>query len=182
MASSFPQYPVKAVRDYPSAIETSGLVVAAILVDDQKDQHTYFGLSLQAKGYLPVLLVMKNEATDASYLIDRESLTCSLGGRSAPLSSTPSKASKADKAIAIIGRTPTTYIFMAGPIASRSIELRQRLRETELESATLSPGVSVHGFVFVPVRGKYPPPNQIRLTLPFIRSGTSEVVSIDLTI
>lgn len=182
LAASFPQYPVKAVRDYPAAVERAGVVVAAVAVGNQPDQHTYFGISLQAKGYLPVFLVMKNETAHTSYLLDRQSLTYSIGKRSGSMSPSPSKASKADKAVNIAGNIPTVYTFMMAFAASKSKELRQNLLRAELQSATLSPGVSAHGFIFVPVHGKYPPPNQIRLTLPFMRSGTHEVMTIDLTI
>lgn len=182
LAASFQEYPVKAVRDYPSAVERSGLVIAAIPVADQKDQHTYFGINLRSKGYLPVLLVIKNETTDASYLLNKEGLMYNLWGRSGSMSPTPSKASRADKTVAIAASIPTVYTLMAGIAASKSEELRQHLLETELQSATLSPGVSAHGFIFVPVRGKYPSPHQIRLAIPFLRSGTQEVVTIDLTI
>lgn len=182
LAASFPEYPVKAVRDYPAAVERQGLVVAAVAVGDQTDQHTYFGISLRAKGYLPVLLVMKNETANASYLLDRQGLTYSIGRRSGAMSRSPSKASRADKAVSIAGNIPTLYTFMMYFAASKSKELRQNLLRTELQSATLSPGASTHGFVFIPLHGKYPPPNQITVTLPFERSGAHEVLTIELTI
>jgi hypothetical protein len=182
LAASLQEYPVKAVRDYPAAVRRSGLAVAAIRVADQEDQRKYFGINLRSRGYLPVLLVIGNETTDASYLLNKEELKYKLGGRSRALSPAPSKASGADKVVAVAGNVPSVYTFMARLAASKSKELRQHLLRSELQSATLSPGVSAHGFIFVPVHGNYPTPHQISLTIQFLRSGTQEVVTIDLTI
>jgi hypothetical protein len=183
LAASFPQYPVKPARDYPTAEEKSGLVVAAVPVEDQKDQHTYFGIDLRSKGYIPVLLVIENQTSNESYFLRKESLMYSPAGRSGSTLPNPANPSRADKAVAVAGAVPTIYTFMATLAASRSKELRQHLLGTELQSATLSPGGSAHGFIFVPgTHGGHSSRQKIKLTVPFTRSGTNEEVTINSTI
>lgn len=181
-AASFPEYPVKSARDYATFEEQSGLVVAAVPVENTKDQHTYFGIDLRAKGYIPVLLVLENRRSHESYLLNKESLMYSPADRSGSTLPNPANPSRADKAAAIAGAVPTIYTFMATIAASRSKELRKHLLETELQSATLSPGVSVHGFIFVPAPKGYSARQKIKLTVPFTLSGTNEAVIIDSTI
>jgi hypothetical protein len=50
----------------------------------------------------------------------------------------------------------------------------------ELQSATLSPGTSAHGFVFVPARWQHSLRDKIQLTIPFTLPESSETVTIDL--
>jgi hypothetical protein len=182
LAASFPEYPVKPARDYPTVVEKSGFVVAAVPVEDQKDQHTYFGMNLRSKGYIPVLLVIENSTAKEGFLLDKRSLTYSPSARSTSALANPANASRADKAVAIAGSVPTIYTFLATIATSRSKELRQHLLRTELQSATLSPGVSVHGFIFVPERADYSSRQKIQLTIPLRRSGSDEVLTIESTL
>jgi len=181
LAASFPEYPVKPARDYPTAVEKSGLVVAAVPVEDQKDQHTYFGMNLRSKGYIPVLLVIENSTAKEGFLLEKRSLTYSPSRLTSALAN-PANASRADKAVAIAGSVPTIYTFLATIATSRSKELRQHLLTTELQSATLSPGVSVHGFIFIPERADYSSRQKIQLTIPLRRSGSDEVLTIESTL
>jgi len=180
-AASFPEYPVKPAREYPTAIEKSGLVVAVVPVEDRKDQRTYFGIDLRSKGFIPILLVIENRTSQESFLLNKEDLMYSPSGRSESALPNPAHPSRADKAVAIVGAVPM-YAFVATIAAARSKDLRQHLLRTELQSATLSPGVSVHGFIFVREQGGYSSRQKIQLTLPFRRSGSDEVVVIDPTI
>jgi hypothetical protein len=182
LAASFPQYPVKPTRDYPSAVEKSGLVIAAVPVEEQKDQHTYFGINLRSKGYIPVLLVIENQTSTESFLLNKDSLTYSRSSNSASTLANPANPSRMEKAVRVVGAVPSMYTFMATIATSKFKEHRQSLLKTELQSVTLSPGVSVHGFIFVPEHSGYSSRQKIQLTIPFRRSGTNEVVTIDSTI
>jgi hypothetical protein len=181
-AGTFPEYPVKPISDYPAAVEKSGLIVAALAVEDKKEQFKYFGIDFRSKGYVPVLLVVKNTTSNDSYLLNKEALTFNLANGSASALGHPSRPSGAEKAIAIAGSIPTVYTFLATFAAAKYAELRQHLLREELQSTTLSSGASAHGFVFIPTHGWYSSRQQIKLTIPLTRSGTSEVVTIDATI
>jgi len=150
LAASFPDYPVKPARGYSTAVEKLGLVVAAVPVEDQMEQRKYFGVDLRSKGYIPVLLAIENTTPIESFLLNKESLTYSPAPRSRSKLADPSKASRAENTIAAVGEVPTIYTFIATIAAAKSKELRQHLLKTELQSETLSPGGSTHGFIFVP--------------------------------
>jgi hypothetical protein len=50
MASSFPDYPVRPVSDYPISTVKVGLTIAAHPLDSIKEQQTYFSGKLTPKG------------------------------------------------------------------------------------------------------------------------------------
>ena len=181
VAASFPEYPVKPTREYATAIEKSGLVVAAVPVEDREDQRRYFGIDVRSKGFVPVLLVIENRASDDSFLLKKESLMYSRGGRSGSTLPNAARSSGADKTAIAIASVPTIYTFMLTIAVSRVKELRQHLLRTEFQSATLSPGASVHGFVFIPVHWGYSSREKIQLTVPFARSGSNDIVTIEST-
>lgn len=180
VAASFPEYPAKPANEYATVIVKSGLAVAVVPVEDTEDQHKYFGIDLRSKGYVPVFLVIENRTSGDSFLLKKEGLMYSPAGRSGSTLPNPANPSKADKALEIAGALPTIYTFMATIAASKAKELRQNLLKTELQSATLSPGQSIHGFVFVPAHRRHALRDKIQLTIPFTRSGSSESAIIDL--
>jgi hypothetical protein len=180
-AASFPEYPLKRAVEYGNVVSKSGIVVAAVPVEDPEDQRKYFGMDLKVKGYVPVFLVMENEAPVDSFLLGKEALTYSAAGISASTLANPGKSSKADKTLAVASYVPY-YGIMATVLASKSKELRQNILKTELQSATLSPGTSVHGFVFIPVPWRHSSRNKIELSISFKVPQSGEVVVIDLTV
>ena len=182
LAASFPEYPVKPARDYPAAIEKSGLVVAAIPVEDVGDQGRYFGMNLHSKGYIPVLLVIENSTTKESFLLNRKNIVFSSAARSAGAPANPADPSRGQKAVEVIGSAPTIYTFLVTIEASKSKSLRQHLLTTELQNTTLSPGTSVHGFIFIPDRREVSSQQKILLTIPFQRSGSGEGLTIEATL
>lgn len=139
-------------------------------------------MSLRSKGFIPVLLVIENSTLKDSVLLDKKNITFTLSAHPAAPLANPANPSRAEKAVAVVGSMPTIYTFMATIATSRSKELRQHLLKTELQSSTLSPGVSVHGFIFIPARTDHSSRQKIQLTIPFRRSGSDEVVSIEITL
>jgi hypothetical protein len=177
-AASFPDYPIKRITEYSTTVENSGVVVAAVAVEDRKDQHQYFGMDLRTRGYIPVFLIVENRTPDGSVLLSRDSLTYGSG------STVPgaAKSSKSDKVVNAAAKIPSVYTIMWAIRASKDKARRQHLLETELQSSTLSPRTSVHGFIFVPAPRNYTSRKKIQLTIPFARSGSDDVVTIDLTL
>jgi hypothetical protein len=182
LAASFPPFPVASARTYPIAIEKSALVVAAVPVEDRKDQQTYFGIDLRSKGFIPVFLVVENQRSDESFLLNKESIAYSPAGGSQSTLPNPGHPSKADKALTVAGAVPTIYSVMATIAASKGKELRQHLLSIELQSATISPAASIHGFIFLPARRAYSSRGTIKLTIPLTRPRANEVLTIDLAI
>ena len=181
-AASFPDYPVKAASEYPAAIEKSGYVVAAIPVEDRKDQRQYFGLDLRSRGLIPVFLVVENRTANKSVLLKKDSLMYSPAGKSGSTLPDASRSSRLDKTVTALSYVPSVYTFMSVIASSKNKERRQHLLETELQSATVSPGQSVHGFVFIPATRGYSSRKKMRLNITLLKSGSDDAVTIDATI
>ena len=181
-AASFPDYPVKPANEYSTAIEKSGYVVAAIPVEDRKDQRKYFGLDLRSRGLVPVFLVVENRTSDNSVFLKKDSLMYSPAGKSGSTLPNAAKSSRFDKTVTALGYVPSVYMFMPLIVSSKTKERRQHLLETELQSATVSPGQSIPGFIFVPVTRGYSSRKKMQLNITLVRSGSDDVVTIDATI
>ncbi len=180
IAASFPEYPVKPVAGYDGVVTKSGLAVAVVPVEDPEDQHKYFGMDLKSKGYVPVLLVIENQTSGDSFLLGKEGLMYSPAGRSGSALADPSRPSKTDKALVVTSYFGV-YGIMASAMASKSKVLRQNILKSELQSTTLSPGTSAHGFIFVPGHWRNSLRDKINLTIPLTLSRTGEAVIMDLT-
>lgn len=174
--ANLPDYPVKPADQYKNVVEKSGLLVAVVALEDRKEQHTYFGADLQQRGYVPVFLVIENRSGTDSLLFERDGLMYGSVGASTSAVPDASKASKTEKILQGVAYVPTVYTFMATIFAAKAKDLRQNLLRKELQSATLSPRASVHGFIFIPARQRTA---SNELHVPFTRSGTNDVLVID---
>jgi hypothetical protein len=181
-AASFPDYPVKPASEYPAAIEKSGYVVAAIPVEDRNDQRKYFGLDLRSRGLIPLFLLVENRTADNSVLLKKDSLMYSPAGKSGSTLPDAAKSSRVDKTVTALSYVPSVYMFMSIIVSSKTKERRQHLLETELQSATVSPGQSVHGFIFLPAKRGYLSRKKMQLNITLVKSGSDDVVTIDATI
>jgi hypothetical protein len=180
VAASFPDYPVRPASEYANVLTKSGLVVAAIPMEDRQDQHKYFGMDLRSRGYVPVFLVIENQTPSNSVFVRKEGLMYSPAARSGSTLPNPANPRKADKALSVAAAVPTIFSVMATVMVSKSKEVRQNILKRELQTATLSPGASAHGFVFVPAHWQHSLRDKIQLTIPFALPESSETVIMDL--
>lgn len=181
-AASFPEYPVKAAKQYPGVQQKSGLVAAAVALESGKEQRKYFGADLQSRGYIPVLLVVENHDPDASYLFRIEAIVYTPAGQNGSILPEFANAKGVENALAVASVASGILSSLTYAAAAKRTELRFHLVESELRSATLSPGRTVHGFVFVPWRRNGGAGRRATLTLPFAASDATEALTIDLPI
>jgi hypothetical protein len=78
----------------------------------------------------------------------------------------------------------TVFVPLAGSIFAiiafnNADAVRQNTMAKEVQSKTLSPGVSVQGFLYVPVPKKGPR-EKIHLQIPVTRTGTGETLVLDV--
>ena len=179
VAASFPEYPVKPVTEYANVVTKSGLAAAALPMEDPRDQLKYFGIDFKSRGYVPVLLVLENQTATDSFLLGKEGLMYSPAGHSGSALANPSRPSREDKTLAVASYLPY-YGIMAAAMASKYKELRQNVLKSELQSTTISPGTSAHGFIFVPAHWQHSLRGKINLSVPLKLSESGETVIIDL--
>jgi hypothetical protein len=171
--TKFESYPDRKASECAAKAEKDGLVVGAQPMDDTRDQKTYFGTNMTEKGYLPVYLVVENQSSADSYLFDKSNVA--LAGASAD--AVKEARSKRGETLAMIG---VGGIFAMHAI-TKGTEVQENLLKREIQSKTLSPRLSVNGFLYVPIpregaRGG------ISLQIPLVNARTNEVRVINITI
>jgi hypothetical protein len=150
-AHKFPDYPVRPAGDYAVKTEKSGLTLGVQPVEDLKDQETFFDTKLTPKGFLPVFVVIENESSVDSFLFEKTNV--GYAG--------VSNGSKANAG--------TTF----------GTEVQENILKKGIQSRTLSPGTSVHGFLYIPVPKKGPR-EKIHLQVPITKAATRETYVLNL--
>jgi len=174
-AATFPAYPIKQAKECPVSAENAGLVVGLEPVENSETQENYFHTELAKKGFVPVFLVIENRTSTNSFIFDKTIVSY---GISDSTISTPLTESGAGKAIAL-SVIPFVGPFAGVKIISDAAQIQQNLMKKEIQSTTLSPGASVHGFLYVPIprktaRGK------ITLRVPISKASTNETFDLNL--
>lgn len=180
----FPEYPVRAASDYAVKAEQAGLTIGLQPVEDPKEQKTYFDTELTPKGFIPVFIVMQNGSAEDSFLFDKSKIA--YGPADSSLS-TPQMGEKAAKGALVVGTASALAISPAGLVvamvlASKAVhgtQIQEAILKKEMQSETLSPGVSAHGFLYVQVP-KNGPREKIHMQISVTKAGTEEPVVFDL--
>jgi hypothetical protein len=179
-SSHFPNYPVRAANDYAIKVEKGGITIGVQPLESTKDQKSYFNTELTSKGFIPVFVVIQNESGGDSYLFDKTKVAYGAGDSSA---SSPKVGSKKGEALLIASVNPVLIspigVFVAAKMISGASQVQQNIIKNEIQSKTLSPGGSVHGFLYVPIPKKGAR-QKMRIEIPVTRAGTDETVVLDL--
>ncbi len=173
LAAKFPDYPVREAGDYSISAEKSGITMGVQPVEDLKEESIYFKAPLRRQGLLPVLVVIQNRSSAYSFLFDRKRMTYELVTTSRE-------------------RRPSFLDWLVRNGNLGSVEnVNENMLKKELMSKTLSPGVFVHGFLYIRVANLYKgfdgtlassssPRPKIRLQVPFSRAGSDEIVVMEV--
>lgn len=179
----FADYPVPKASECAAIAQRAGLVIGVQPVEGLNDQKAYFSTELTPKGFVPVFMVLENGSSGDSFLFDKTAIKvgqAGLSGSTPKTSMNKGKAAAIDSgAIASAFFVPLAGAFFAIMAFNNADAVRQNILRKEVQSKTLSPGVSVHGFLYVPVPKKGPR-EKIRLQVPVTRSGTDETLVLDV--
>jgi hypothetical protein len=177
-ADNFPDFPVRKARDYAITMENACVVIGVQAVDDPKDQKTYFDTNLTARGFAPIFIVVQNDSSGDSFLLDKEDIRY---GEARSMASEPNASMQAGKTAAVdsLALVGLAGLVVANLLFIKSEHIQQNILRKELRSQTLSPGTSMHGFIYVPVRKKRPR-EKIRVQIRVTRAGREEPVVLDL--
>jgi hypothetical protein len=177
-AERFPEYPVRPASEYAVKADWAGLTVALEPVEDRREQETYFRTKLAPKGYVPVFLVMDNGSQTDSFLFDKTHIKYGVG---VAIDSGPDAHSKAGEMVgaASLGAMSLAGALTAVKLIANATHIQQNMLKREVQSKTLSPGGSLHGFVYVPApsKGEREP---IHLHVLVGKAGTGETFTFDL--
>jgi hypothetical protein len=171
-AEKFPDYPVRPIDDYAVKAKKAGLIVAAETVESLDDQQTYFHTKLAPKGYVPVFIILQNKSGVGSFLFDKSRIA---------YDSSPQAKSKTGEVVAIAS---LAAISLAGAIVAvkliaNATNIQQNILKKEVQSQTLSPGTSAHGFLYIPVAKEHSR-EKIHLRVPVTKAGSDDLIEFDL--
>jgi len=169
-ARKFPEYPVRAAGEYTIAVEKSGLVIGVQPIEGLAEQKTYFGAELTPKGFIPVFVVIQNGSSGDSFLFEKSNV----GYAGVSSDSAPKMQSKVGESLGMLGPG-----LIAMKLITNATEVQENLLKKEVQSKTLSPGTSVHGFLYIPVPKKGER-DKIHLQVPVTKAGTSETYVLNL--
>src|SRR5207248_11518682 len=98
-----------------------------------KDQKTYFKTEFAPKGFLPVLIVIENQTTDASFLLRKDGIALGASGASGSGLSTPEVRSKKGETV---GVASLAAVSLAGAIVaikmiSNATQVQQNILKKE---------------------------------------------------
>ena len=163
VAQKFPDYPTKAASQYSSCQTKDGIRVAIEAVADKDEQKKYFGANLGSQGFLPVFVIVENTLENSSVLLKRDRVTYHLEGKSES-DKKVSVNSTSGQVLAIAG-AGGALMFVGLKMMADASKVRQNIFMRELRTATVSPGKSFSGFLYVQVGKHGPVKRQLTLTL-----------------
>lgn len=173
--STFPTYPSRQAREYPVSVENAGIAIGLEPVENSPAQETYFHTDLKKKGFLPIFLVIENGTSASSFIFDKTRVTY---GPADSAISTPQPGVGAGPVLAL-SAIPFVGVFAAADVISKASQIQENLLKREIQSTTLSPGISVRGFLYIPISRKGPR-GKTTLHVPISKAGTNETFDLNL--
>jgi hypothetical protein len=176
----FPDYPVHAADSYAVTAQDAGIAIGVQPVEDLKDQKTYFDTELTPKGFIPVFIVIENRSKEDSFLFDKSALTYGLADSGISTPEIPSKM-RDQAALAGLASLAPAGGFIVMAKVNHASHIQGNLLKKELQSSTVSPATSIHGFLYIPVP-KNGSRQKIRIRIPVSKMSAhgSEPVVLDL--
>lgn len=173
--STFPDYPVTRAKECPVSAEKNGVIIGLASIEDPQAQKTYFQANFTKKGFIPILLVIENGTSEETFLFDKTKITYGAASAAVPPAHLGSEAGKA-LALSVI---PFLGRLAAAQVVTTASHIRQNLLKKEIQSTTLSHGVSVQGFLYIPVPKKNTR-EKIAVRVPISKAGTDETFDLNL--
>lgn len=173
-AADLPDYPVRPIGEYTHTDTKSGLRVAVSPLGIY-DQKKYFGRDLSADGFLPVLVILRNESGSDSFVLRKQDIVYR-----APLDGQPRVSPKVLLLAPVPVAGPATALHLRSKELER-LESNMSIFKNELQSITLSPGRESSGFLYIPVPKNVPgrgSPNtqNVVFVLTLLRLGSDDTV------
>ena len=166
-ANQLLDYPVRLPREYSVSAESGGVVIGVQPIRDPAEQKTYLRMTL--KDLVPVFVVIQNESKSDTFIFDKTRI----------------KSGQAEADLTSPDITNSEGRHLAGALISplfitHDYKNQQNLLKREIQSTTLSPGASTHGFLYLPeekdARGQ-----KMRLRVVLVKAGSGETSFVDLS-
>jgi hypothetical protein len=172
-APRFPDYPVKAAREYSAKVSKAGILVAVEPVWEIEQEKKYFDANLRARGYVPVLLVIEDASPTDEFLFDYSAIGLPDGSEVVGKSAKRTANSKTSGGIIDLTLLKTDSSL-------KDVAIRENLIKRHIRSTTLGPGSTARGFVYIPVSSEGAP-TPIHLQIPLTNAKSGEIEVFDIT-
>jgi hypothetical protein len=156
------EYAERKASECAVTAQRSGLVIGVQPIENSYEQLTLFNIDLSSKGYISVYIVLENGSSRDSFLFDKTDIGYATIPRDGGGSSQAGSAG-----LDVI------------KLISGSLKIQEILLKKQVHSMTLSPGESVHGFLYIPVSAGASR-QKVHLQVPIIKAGTSETHVLNL--
>ena len=167
----FAEYPIPKANECTQSAHQDEVYVCLKAMDSDADQITYFHTALSSNGFLPLLVVVQNKSTSKSLLVNKGAISYGLAD---PGNAHLRKDTTGEKvAVTTMSAIPVFGAFIAMGVAKDVSQVKQNLMLRELQSGTLSPGETMHGFLYVPIPKKGTRPT-IHLQFPIAWAGSDQ--------
>jgi hypothetical protein len=177
-AQTFANYPLRLPGDYKISALQNEVAIGLQPVESIQDQLTYFHTALSSKGFLPVFVVVRNQSKLDSLLLNKSDISYGLDNSNGASPKENTAGQKA--AIASTAAIPFVGAFISIEMAVDASEVKQNLVVRELQSGTLSPGDTVHGFLYIPIPKKGQRP-KIDVQIPIAWAGSDKASVVHLS-
>lgn len=147
---SLPEYEPAPPSEFRARASVESLDVAAYAMESEQEVTTYFGANLPNEGVLPVLVVVSNHGPK-SFLLRRDDVLLQAGPAVAGAASTAqSGVDSGGTGVAVAGAVLMSPIlqFTGFKMMSDAQVIARNMAAKELQATTVSPGKTVHGFVY----------------------------------
>lgn len=165
-AATFPDYPSRPPRECAVSAESGGVVVGVQPMRNPADQQTYFHMRL--KGLVPVFIAIQNGSEGDSFIFDKANIKS--GSAATDVASPDVTKSRGRRAAGV---------FVSPLFITHDFKNQQNLLKQEVQSTTLSPGASTHGFLYLPVAGGATG-QKMQLRVVLVKASSGETSFIDL--
>src|SRR6185437_7540656 len=175
---AFPEFPLQSPNDYAVSSQQGAVTIGLDPVEAPQDQLTYFHVAMASKGFLPLFVVIHNGSKLDSLIIDKAAITYGTeppkGGPA--VDNTPGQRAAFFTTAAI----PWIGPFIAGGLAQSQSAVKQNLVLRELQSGTVAPGETIHGFLYIaiPKKGMR---TKVHIQFPIAWSGSDKQSTLNLT-
>jgi hypothetical protein len=173
----FADYPQRKANECVIKADKLKLVVGIQPMEDLNDQKNYFSMELTRRGLIPVYIVIENQSGDDSFLFDKTAISFAVGVTAGAGPDISSKSLQTLQVASALVISPVG-IIVGAKLAKDEAAVQRNLVMKEVQSKTLSPGDSTHGFLYIPVPkdGSRQP---IHLKVLVTRSGDDQPFSVD---
>jgi len=181
----------RAADSYMQHEQKNGVAVAIRPMTDKREIEDMFKVSLLDKGLLPILVVVENQSTAASYIVAKDKLTVLNEATGATSSSQRKQVTSGAGAamrdtgavlVAVGSLAAAPLLFTGMQKASNASVIEYNLADKEFYSWTLGPGEKAQGFVYFQFPKDSPPSGNYHVVAEVKNPATAEATTFDFAV